>query len=74
MGFISSDIQTVADAQNGLGATLTDSFNFSLSPTLSGGGFSYSLNQTGLTSSTSTVPPSSNKGEPINSTLNGTEI
>ena len=74
LGLVSSAIQTVADAQNGLGATLTDAFNFSLTPTLSGGGVSYSLNQTGLTSSTASVPPSTNKGEPIDSFLNGTEI
>jgi hypothetical protein len=68
IGLVDSAIQTVADAQNGLGATLTDSFNFSLDGTLSGGGYDYAIDQTGITSGTAASP---NKGQPIASSING---
>ena len=71
IGLTDASIQTLADAQNGLGSTLTDVFNFSLLGTLDGTNYDYDINQTGLTASTQ-APPA--KGEPINGSINGTEI
>ena len=71
IGLTDASIQKVADAQNGLGSTLTDVFNFSLDGTLDGTTYDYAINQTGITNSTQSPPA---KGEPIGGILTGTEI
>ena len=73
IGLVESAIQTVADAQSGLGATLTDAFNFSLDSTITDSSTSpvYAIDQTGLTITTAASPA---KGQPIGSIPSGTEI
>ena len=73
IGLTDASIQTLADAQNGSGSTLTDVFNYTLLGTLTDSTTSpaYAINQTGVTASTQSPPA---KGEPIGSILNGTEI
>ena len=71
IGLTDASIQTLADAQSGLGSTFTDVYNYSLQGILDGTTYDYAINQTGLTASTQ-VPPA--KGEPISGTISGTEI
>ena len=63
---VNGTIQTVANAQAGLGNTLTDVFNRTIPENLDS---TYSLNQTGRTSGTAVLP---NAGESITATINGT--
>lgn len=55
MGTVSTEIQTVANAQTGAGVTFTDQFNFVLPATL-GTSTVYDINQTGVLSTTGALP------------------
>ncbi len=44
IGLTVDSIQTVSDAQNGVGSTLTDNFNFTLLATLGTGTYQYAIN------------------------------
>ena len=63
---VNGTIQTVANAQAGLGNTLTDVFNRTVPENLDS---TYSLQQTGITSATPTFP---NAGQALTATINGT--
>ena len=71
IGLTADSIQTVSNAQNGLGSTMTDNVNFSLLGTLGTGTYQYAINQTGITSNTLNPP---DKGEPIGSFVSGNTI
>ena len=67
IGTLTTGIQTVANAQGGAGATLTDFFNFSLEADLGSTAPIYDINQTGRTNSTPALPGA---GEGIAASVN----